>query len=183
MSGFMQLVRKRRSIRSYKDREVPEEMIRKCTTAARYAPTACNRQRIRIIIVTGSAKDRIVSEALGSIPVKNSWAAQAPVIAVFAVDRDIMVHRIASGLKKIQYDFMDVGIAGEHFVLQATELGLGTCWIGWFKRKRAAEVLNLPGNWNISSMITLGYIEKHPGEKEIESEDRAVLFSDGAEDD
>lgn len=179
MPDFMELAAGRRSIRSYLDREVPEGMIRKCAKAARYAPTACNRQRIRIIIATGRARDRIASEALGSPPVRNSWASQAPVIAVFAVDRDILVHRIAAGLKKIHYDFIDVGIAGEHFVLQATELGLGTCWIGWFNKGRAAEILDLPANWQVSAMITLGYPASDPGEKEIVPESESVIFIDG----
>lgn len=179
MPDFMELVKVRRSIRSYLDREVPMDLIRKCLRAARYAPTACNRQRIRIIIATGRARDRIVSEALGSLPVRNSWASQAPVIAVFAVDRDILVHRIAAGLKKIQYDFIDVGIAGEHFVLQATELGLGTCWIGWFNRNRAAQILDLPSSWQISAMITLGYPASKPGEKKIVPESESVMFIDG----
>ncbi len=182
MPDFMELVTRRRSIRSYLDREVSMDMIRACVRAARYAPTACNRQRIRIAIATGSARERIVSEALGSVPVRNSWATEAPVIAVFAVDRDILVHRIAAGLKKIQYDFMDVGIAGEHFVLQATEFGLGTCWIGWFKRDKTAEILDLPGSWSVSAMITLGYPASVPGEKKMIPESEAALFIDGESD-
>ncbi|MBD3180039.1 MAG: NAD(P)H nitroreductase [Candidatus Latescibacteria bacterium] len=179
MPRFMDLVKGRRSIRSYQDRAIPADLVNKCVRAALYAPTACNRQRVRIIIASGEVKDNLVSGALGAVPVRNSWASQAPVMAVFAVDRDILVHRIASGLKKIQYDFMDVGIAGEHFVLQATELGLGTCWIGWFKQSRAEEILDIPGNWNIYAMITLGYPASEPGKKKIIPESDAVIFRNG----
>jgi nitroreductase len=137
---------------------------------------------VKIIIAAEKAKDRLVSEALGIPPVRNRWASRAPVIAVFAVDRDLVVHRIASGLRKIYYDFIDAGIAGEHFVLQATELGLGTCWLGWFRKKQVSEILRLPGNWRVCAMITLGFPDESPGEKRIIPESESVLFRYGGND-
>ena len=58
---------------------------------------------------------------------------------------------------------IDAGIAGEHFVLQATELGLGTCWIGWFDKRAVKRLLDLPNGWDVPSMIALGFPDQEPG--------------------
>ncbi len=165
MSAFIDLVRRRRSIRRYKSDPVPSEMIETCIDAARYAPTACNRQSWKFIIAEGTVKDRLVDEALGGIVVPNRWARTAPVIAVIAMDLDAVVHRIAGGIKKIHYHMIDAGIAGEHFVLQATELGLGTCWIGWFDKRAVKRILELPAGWDVPAMIAVGFPDEEPGGK------------------
>jgi len=54
------------------------------------------------------------------------------------------------------------GIAGEHIVLQAQELGLGTCWIGWFNLRKARKFLKIPRKYKIVSMLAMGYFEKRP---------------------
>jgi len=117
-NNFMDLVKSRRSIRRFKREEVPREMIEACVEAARYAPSSCHTQAWRFIILAGALKER-----------PNRWAATAPVMVVLAVDMNLVTHRIGAKVKGIDYHLLDVGIAGEHFVLQAAELGLGTCWI------------------------------------------------------
>ena len=52
---------------------------------------------------------------------------------------------------------MDIGIAGEHLVLAATELGLGTCWIGWIKPRVVARLVGWPGSVKPVAVITVGY--------------------------
>jgi nitroreductase len=162
---FIDLVRKRRSIRRYKGDPVPGEMIEKCLEAVRYAPSACNKQAWRFIVIQGELKQRLVGDSLGGAIVPNKFAAEAPVIAVIAADLDLITHRIGGGLKGIGYHLIDAGIAGEHFVLQAAELGLGTCWIGWFDKKAVKRVLSLPAGWEVCSMIALGFPAESPREK------------------
>jgi len=65
-------------------------------------------------------------------------------------------------IQKVQFYLIDTGIAGEHFVLQAEELGLGTCWIGWFNSRKARKVLNIPKKYKIVSLLSLGYYETRP---------------------
>lgn len=166
MTKFIDLVRRRRSVRRYRPDPVPPEMIDACIEAARYAPTACNRQSWKFIIAEGAVKDRIVDEALGGLIVPNRWAESAPVLLVIAMDLDAVVHRIAAAVKKIRYHMLDAGIAGEHFVLQATELGLGTCWIGWFSKRAVKSILHLPAGWDVPAMIAVGFPDEVPGEKE-----------------
>ena len=157
MGGFIDLVKKRRSVRHYSSDPVPRDMIEACIEAARYAPTACNTQSWRFIVVEGELKENLVKESLGGVVIPNRWANEAPVIVVIATDLDIVTHRVGGRIKGIDYHLIDAGIAGEHFVLQATELGLGTCWIGWFNKKAVKKMLDLPGRWEVSAMITVGF--------------------------
>lgn len=171
MPEFIDIVTKRRSVRRYRPGSVPRELIEKCLEAARYAPTACDTQSWRFIITEGKLKDRIAKEGLGELPVPNKWADEAPVIVVLASAKDIVTHRIAAGIKGTKYDLIDAGIAGEHFVLQAAELGLGTCWLGWFKKRKIRKLLDLPAGWEITALITLGYPSGEMGEKNRKSLD------------
>ncbi len=59
-----------------------------------------------------------------------------------------------------KFYLIDIGIAGEHFVLQAEELGLGTCWIGWFNESAVKSVLNIPRDKRIDILIALGYYDR-----------------------
>jgi nitroreductase len=162
----MDLVASRRSIRSYLRDPVPREMIESCVEAARYAPSASNTQGWRFIVTEGELKDRLVREVLGGIVVPNRFAAGAPVIVALAMRLDTVTHRIGAGIKRIDYHLIDAGIAGEHFVLRAAELGLGTCWIGWFDKKAAKRLLEIPSRWDLPALITLGYPAESPGPKD-----------------
>lgn len=156
MVQFIDLVKNRRSVRRFSPEPVPHELIDRCVEAARYAPSACHRQVWRFIVTEGALKDRIVDECLGDPPVPNRWAASAPVIVVLATAKDVITHTIGAAVRGIRYDLVDAGIAGEHFVLQAAELGIGTCWIGWFRKRRLKGILGLPRQWDIPAMIAIG---------------------------
>jgi nitroreductase len=162
---FIDLVKKRRSVRRYRRDPVPRDMVEKCLEAVRYAPTACNTQSWRFVIVEGELKDSLIRESLGGLIVPNRFAAEAPILVVIAADLDFITHRIGGKLKGIEYYLIDAGIAGEHFVLQAVELGLGTCWIGWFDKSAAKRVLSLPAGWEVCSMLALGFPAELPLDK------------------
>jgi nitroreductase len=65
--------------------------------------------------------------------------------------------RIGEGLKRVPYHIMDAAIAGEHLVLRATELGIGTCWIGWFSARRLKRILGIPGSVKVVALIAAGF--------------------------
>jgi nitroreductase len=69
----------------------------------------------------------------------------------------MLTHRIGESVKGIQYHQIDLGISMEHMVLKATEMGLGTCWIGWFKERKIKKILNIPKGWRVIALLTLGY--------------------------
>jgi nitroreductase len=176
---FMDLVKKRRSTRKYLSDRVPRELIERCIEAATYAPTACNTQSWRFVVVEGDLKRELVEKSLGGIIVPNRFVGEAPAIVVIATDLDLVAHRIGGKVKGIDYNLIDAGIAGEHFVLQAAELDLGTCWIGWFDKKAVKRLLKLPSGWDVSAMLTIGYPAEKPSEKQRKRVDEVAEFRGG----
>jgi nitroreductase len=157
MSGVLTVIQQRCSVRSFKDTPVDREIIRSITEAARRAPSACNAQPWRFVAVTDPPLlKHIVDRGLGGV-VPNRWAASAPVIMVGCAVLNLLTHRLGEAVKGIQYHQIDLGIALEHMVLRATEMGLGTCWIGWFNEKNIKKILQLPRGWKILSLLALGY--------------------------
>ena len=179
MSGIMDIIQQRCSVRSFKDTPVDSALIRSITEAARHAPSACNGQPWRFVAVTEKPLlKQIVDQGLGGI-VPNRWAASAPVIIVGCALLNLLTHRIGEAVKGINFHQIDMGIALEHMVLRATEMGLGTCWIGWFKGKNIKKILQLPKDWKIISLIALGYPreDNHSPTPRLSLED--ILFFNG----
>jgi len=86
----------------------------------------------------------------------------APVIVAVVSDKGNFQTMVGNFLKNAAFYLIDIGIATEHFVLQAQELGLGTCWIGWFNDKKAHKALNLPKGKKVDILIALGYPDQEP---------------------
>ncbi len=148
---FMEIVRQRRSIRSYRPDPVPPEQIETILEAARLAPSWANGQCTSFLVVT----DPEVKHALAQAG--NEWIEAAPVIIVACA------HPKQSATKEDQpYYLLDVGIALEHLVLAATELGLGTCWVGWFDEAQARRALDVPEEVRVVASTPLGYPAEHP---------------------
>jgi len=82
---------------------------------------------------------------------------KAPVIIVLGMQRSVVTHRLAPLLSRVDYPWIDLGIAGEHLVLQATELGLGTCWIGWIRPAGVRKVIGWPRRIRPVALITVGW--------------------------
>ena len=179
MSSVMQSIQQRCSVRSFKDTPVDREAIRAITEAARLAPSACNAQPWRFVAVTEKPLlKQIVDRGLGGV-VPNRWAASAPVIIVSCAVLNLLTHRIGEAVKGINYHQIDLGIALEHMVLRATELGLGTCWIGWFNEKNIKKILQLPGGWKIISLLALGYQNEESASHSARLALDEILFFNG----
>ena len=179
MSEFMDVVRARRSVRSYRLDPVPREMIESCVEAARFAPSASNTQGWRFFVAEGAAKDRLAREAMGGAIVPNRFAGDAPVIVALAMKLGVVTHRLGAGITGIDYHLLDAGIAGEHFVLRAAELGLGTCWIGWFDKKAVRGLLGIPRDWDVPALITVGFPVAEPEPKERRAVSDICVFRNG----
>ena len=157
MKTLDELINERRSIRSYADKPVEKEKIQQALEAARLAPSASNAQPWRFVVVAGEKRKKILDEGLGGLVVPNSWAKTAPVITVVCSATNLFKHTLGEKVQGTHYHLIDLGIAMEHFVLKATELGLGTCYIGWFNAKSVKKALALPASWKVECLITLGY--------------------------
>ncbi|MDP3142358.1 MAG: nitroreductase family protein [Candidatus Omnitrophota bacterium] len=155
---FAELVRKRSSIRKYDSRPIKREDINKCLEAARLAPSACNSQPWQFIVVDQpQLKDRLVTAMLSGIYSTNSFIKHAPVLVVVVTEKSKWFARVANFLRDIKMYLVDVGIACEHFILQAAEIGIGTCWLGWFNEKAAKKALGISRHKRIDVIISMGY--------------------------
>ena len=150
------IIEKRRSVRAYLDKPIPEDVLNRVLEAARLAPSANNRQERKFIIV----KDKSQKEKLTQTATQD-FLKQAPVIiaAVGATPDKIMTCDIPA-------DPVDVTIAVDHITLAAVGEGLGTCWIGAFSQEKACQLLNIPKTHKIVILITLGYPADTPKEKD-----------------
>ncbi|MBN1823066.1 MAG: nitroreductase family protein [Endomicrobiales bacterium] len=165
MKTLDQLIGERRSVRKYLNKPVEREKIRQVIEAARFAPSACNKQPWRFVVIDDpELKGEFVGRGLaGGVAVPNKWAATAPVVIVAASELSLMTHNIAERIQGVEYHLIDLGIALEHLVLKAEDLGLGTCYIGWFDAKGIQKFLGLPASWKVECLVTLGYPQEVPG--------------------
>jgi len=150
---IFEAIKKRRSIRKYKDKQVEEEKILKILESARLAPSAKNLQEWRFIVVRDKEKRKKLSEAARN----QKFVEEAPVVIVCCAETD--EYRMTCG--QLSYP-IDVAIAVEHMVLTAVEEGLGTCWIGAFYEDKVKEILNIPEEIKVVELLTLGYPDEEP---------------------
>lgn len=156
--SFLQLVQSRRSVRRFLDKPVDRTLILQCVEAARLAPSAENVQPWRFLILDDpQVRQKFCDENFTGLYRVSKWAAKAPVLVALLAEKDLLANRIGKQVTGIHYYLIDMGIGGEHFVLQAAELGLGTCWIGWFDPDKAKKSLNLPKKYQPVALLALGY--------------------------
>jgi nitroreductase len=150
-------IARRVSCRAYQPTPVPQAQLMHILEAARLAPSACNQQPWRFAVVRDlGLRRRIVEE--GFLPgIKMTWAIDAPVHVIIGMQRSFVTHRLAASVSGVDYPWVDIGIAGEHLVLAATELGLGACWIGWIKPRAIARLVEWPRRVKPVVVITVGY--------------------------
>lgn len=155
---FSKLINTRQSVRRYESRKVDTDLINQCLEAARLSPSASNSQPWHFIIVNEEPVLSVVAKAtFNEIRLINKFTLQAPVLIVIVQERPKLITRLAMQVKQKEWPLIDIGIAATHFCLKATELGLGTCMIGWFSEKRIKEILNIPPAKSIGLLISLGY--------------------------
>jgi len=153
---FHELITKRQSERQYDARPVEPDKIMQCVEAARMAPSACNAQPWKFIVADEPELKKQLAAATAGMGM-NKFAFEAPVIVAIVLENPNVTSKIGSVLKGKEYTLMDIGIAATHFCLQATELGLGTCIIGWFDEKKVRKLLRIPGKKRIPLLLTVGY--------------------------
>ncbi|NOX87331.1 MAG: NAD(P)H nitroreductase [Chlorobi bacterium] len=155
---FMELVMKRQSDRSYINKPVEKEKLEQCLEAARMAPSASNSQPWTFVVVNDPVLvKKVAHKTYGPLKSFNKFVPQAPVIVAIVMEPPKLITEVGGRIKKKEYPLIDVGIAAEHFCLQATELGLGTCMLGWFDEKSVKELIRVPENKNIPLLIAVGY--------------------------
>jgi len=171
---FMDIVKNRYSVRKYSSKQVDRKDIDKCVEAARLAPSACNSQPWSFLICDDRDRNKWICSRIFSGPyAMNSFAGEAPVMIFVKTERSIYTARMGGFFRGVQFSLVDIGIACEHFALQATELGMGTCWIGWFNEKALKREISLPPKEKIDIILSMGY----PLENDIPLKNRKNIAS------
>jgi nitroreductase len=150
---FYEVIKTRRSIRSYRADPVPEESLRRVLEAARIAPSGSNRQLWKFYVVKSPEKRKEVAQACGG----QMWIGQAPVVIV-ATGWKVPFSR--GGYMGEMSFIMDVSIAFTQLILAARAEGLGTCWIGAFQNTEVKKALGLPDDENVVAVTPLGFPDK-----------------------
>jgi nitroreductase len=154
--NFDKLVQRRYSVRAYKPDVVEPEKLKAVLEAFRLAPTAANRQPIRLYVIEAAKYKEVLARLY-----RREWFAQAPlVIGIAAIVGEAWTRRDGKN-----YADVDATIAFDHLILQAADLGLGTCWIAAFDPAVARELLNLPQGWEPICFTPLGYPADEPRPK------------------
>jgi nitroreductase len=171
-SSFLDMVRHRQSVRAYNTEPISKESIERCLEAARLAPSACNAQPWKFIVVDNPVLKNAVADATQDrlIPM-NHFTKQAPVHIVVVREKANLTSNLGQVIKNKEYPLTDIGIAVGHLCLQAVEEGLGTCIIGWFNEKKVKRLLGIPKNKRAELIITIG----NPATDEIREKRRKTL--------
>ena len=145
---FQELAHARYSVRSFQDAPIKDEEMNLILEAGRVAPTACNNQPQKIFV----AKSEESRKKLASVC---RCTFDAPVILVVCYDRNRdWKNKLQPGYESGE---TDAAIVCTHMMLQAFELGIGSCWVGYFNANDVASVLNLPENLTVSALLPMGY--------------------------
>ncbi len=146
-------VSKRRSIRKYKDIEVEDEKLQDILEVARISPSAANRQEWKFIVVKDKeSREKLVEAANGQ-----QFVAEAPITIVACSTESERVMPCGQHAYTV-----DLSIAVSFMILEATELGLGTCWLGAYDEEKVRNILNIPERIRVPAMFTLGYADENP---------------------
>ncbi|MBN2583176.1 MAG: nitroreductase family protein [Planctomycetes bacterium] len=163
----MEAIAQRRSIRSYTDRPVGDNDLRQVLDAGRLAPSGSNRQEWVFVVVRDAAKRKQMVAACHN----QKFIAQAPVVIVAcATDPK---RTMSSGLRGAA---VDTTIAVDHMTLAATELGLGTCWIGAFDADKVGEVIGLPKGVIATHVLPLGHPAESPAARPRKTLEEIVRY-------
>ncbi len=177
--SFSELVNQRRSCRAFLEKPVDRDKIIRCLEAARVAPSACNSQPWRFVVVDDPAKLAEVPPLLQSEPFRlNHFTNQAPVFIVVVEEPANLASKFGGRFKDQEYAAIDIGLAVENLCLAATEQGLGTCIIGWFAEKKLRRLLEIPAERRVRLVIALGYPAEVPiAPKARKTADKVYTFN------
>jgi nitroreductase len=138
----------RRSIRAFRDTDIGEDKLLRILEAARLAPSAKNMQDWKFIVV----QDAITRKRLAEAANGQTFVGKAPVVIVACGTSPSYVMTCGQHAYTI-----DISIACAYMILEAYELGIGSCWLGAFREPEVKGILNIPDDIRAVAMITFGY--------------------------
>ncbi len=166
-------IEKRRSIRSYKNEKLSNEIIKELIEAVRLAPSGNNAQPSRYYIVKDDeTKDLLRNNEI----IRDEWVYNAPAIIVCCADSNAYTKFVEGWDEPNEIRAIrDLSIASSYLVLRATELGLGTCYCGWIKKEEIKTLLNIPKEYVVPYVIAVGYPNENPKQRPRKKFDEILL--------
>jgi nitroreductase len=175
---ILDLILRRQSDRKYSNRPVEQEKLDRIIEAGRMAPSACNAQPWKFIIINEPELVAKVAEA-ASAPLlgMNTFVSQAPVQIVVVREKPNLTSKIGASIKDKDYSLIDIGIASENICLQAKAEGLGSCMLGWFDEPVVKKLLGVPKTKRVELIISIGYSLSNQREKRRKPADETVSYN------
>lgn len=163
------------SCRKYTAEDVGNGLIEQCLECARLSPSALNKQPWKFYVTRGDLKAKIAKET--QLFGANAFTDEAPVL-VAVTTKPRIADKLADKIKHQDFSSIDLGIAVQSFCLKATELGLGTCIIGWVNTKNVDKILGTAAGESTKLVISLGYPAcEQPPRRRKAMEEIAVYLS------
>lgn len=176
MNSFLDLARQRQSDRAFDaNRPIEPEKIARILEAAQLAPSACNAQPYRMIVVDEpELKNKVADTTSSKVLGMNHFTKQAPVHIVIVEENPNFTSGIGGVVKDKHFPYIDIGIVAAHITLAAADEGLGSCILGWFDEKKLRSLLNIPARKRILLDVVVGYSTQPLREKKRKNEDKVV---------
>ncbi len=146
--NLREVFEKRKSIRKFTGEPIKEDQIKLIMEAAQIAPSASNKQPYKFIVIKNDEFKKVLRKK--AVPQR-------------FIEKSAVIFVGLGNKKEADYFYkVDIAIAVQHMALQAAELGLGSCWIGAFKRDEVGELLKVPNNWEIVVLLAVGVPGQDP---------------------
>lgn len=155
---FYEVIKKRKSVRKYRQDPIPEDVLNRILEAGRIAPSAKNIQPWKFVIIKDPEKKKKVAEACRG----QHWIADADVIVCGCALEKIAWGRMGGYMSSFA---VDLAIAMDHIILASANEGLGTCWIGAFEEKKVKEILGIPDDVRVVALTPIGFPAEEPKDR------------------
>ncbi|MCL2058390.1 MAG: nitroreductase family protein [Oscillospiraceae bacterium] len=165
--SVLDVIKKRRSVRKFLPKPVEDDKLMRVLEAGRLAPAANNAQQWKFIVV----RDKGLLEKLAPACGGQSFVAEAPAALVVCAIGDERMMYCGQPAATV-----DCSIALSFMILEAAELGLGTCWLGYFNNDKVKRVLNIPAENNVVAVSPLGYADGEPPARPRKGIDEVVTY-------
>ncbi len=168
MNKKYDFILKRRSIRKYKNIEVPEHDMRTILKSAMHAPVPYEDRTWKLIVIEDKDLVGLVAEISGN----QEWVKGS---------NKLILGIIIPSKGEIKWKIVDVAIALENIVIMSEALGYGSCWVGYFKEKKLKKLLKIPPDHQILAYITIGAKNEVPPERDYGRAEKYIFLNNFGE--
>ncbi|MBC8594126.1 nitroreductase family protein [Oscillospiraceae bacterium N12] len=174
---FLQLAMSRQSDRTYdKERPVEPEKLERILETGRLAPSACNAQPWKMVVITDQELAQKVGKAAAGLGM-NKFAKDAPVHILVVEESANITSLLGGKLKNKHFPLIDIGILAAHIVLAAESEGLGSCILGWLDEKEIKRLTGIPDSKRLLLDIIIGYPAKEKRKKIRKEKNKVISYN------